>query len=145
MTSVNVYLTFSGNCEEAFNFYKNAFGREFQSINRFGEMPPSEGMPPVPEDQKNKIMHVSLPISKETALMGSDSSEAFGQATTVGNNFSISINTDSREEADRLFKVLSDGGQVTMPLQDTFWGSYWGMFTDRFGIGWQVNVHLGKG
>ncbi len=140
MTTVNIYLTFTGNCEEAFNFYKKAFGGEFASVNRFGEMPPQEGMPPIPADQKEKIMHITLPISKETVLMGSDTSESFGQVTTIGNNFSISINTDSREKADNYFKMLSEGGQVTMPLQDTFWGAYWGMFTDKFGIGWQVNV-----
>ena len=140
MTTVNIYLTFTGNCEEAFNFYKKAFGGEFASVNRFSEMPPQEGMPPIPADQKEKIMHITLPISKETVLMGSDTSEAFGQVTTIGNNFSISINTDSREKADSYFKTLSEGGRVTMPLQDTFWGAYWGMFTDKFGIGWQVNA-----
>lgn len=145
MTTVNVYLTFKGNCEEAFNFYKKAFGRDFQRIDRFGAMPPSEGMASMPADQKNKIMHVSLPISKETFLMGSDSLEGFGQPTIFGNNFFISIHTDDRGEADRLFKTLSEGGQVTMPLQDTFWGAYWGMFIDRYGIGWQVNMDQRKG
>jgi PhnB protein len=142
MTTVNVYLVFNGNCEEAFDRYKKVFGGEFASINRFGEMPPHEGMPPMPADMKSKIMHVSLPISKETSLMGSDTSEGFGANTTAGNNFSIAIHTDSREKADRYFKQLSDGGSIQMPLQETFWGAYWGMCTDRFGIGWQVNVNL---
>ena len=140
MTTVNIYLTFTGNCEAAFNFYKSVFGGEFLNISRFGEMPPQEGMPPIPENEKDRIMHVSLPISKETVLMGSDSSEAFGHATVVGNNFSISINTDSKSEADRFFKELSTGGKVTMPMGDTFWGSYFGMFTDKFGINWMISV-----
>ena len=98
-----------------------------------------EGCPSISEADGNKIMHVSLPISKETILMGSDTSEAFGNATVPGNNFSISINTDSREEADKLFAGLSAGGQVTMPMNTTFWGAYFGMFTDKFGIQWMVN------
>ena len=140
MTSVNVYLTFNGNCAEAFDFYKAAFGGDFPYVGKFGEMPQQEGMPPLPESEKNKIMHISLPISRETARMGSDSSEAFGQATVIGNNFSVSINADTKEEGDRLFKELSAGGKVTMPMSDTFWGAYFGMFTDKFDINWMVNV-----
>ena len=142
MTTINIYLTFNGNCEEAFNFYKSVLGGEFSGVNRFGEMPPMEGMPPLPESVKNKIMHISLPISKETNLMGSDSSEIFGQVTTFGNNFSVSIHTDSIEEADRLFAGLSEGGKVTMPLEKTFWGAYYGSWTDKFGVNWMVNVDL---
>ncbi|HAY35332.1 MAG TPA: VOC family protein [Bacteroidetes bacterium] len=139
MTTVNVYLTFNGNCLEAFNFYKTVFGGEFPYVGTFGEMPSGEGMPPVPDSEKDKIMHISLPVSKETTIMGSDSSEAFGQSTVIGNNFSISINTDSKEEADRFFKGLSEGGKVTMPMSNTFWGAYFGMFTDKFGINWMVS------
>lgn len=139
MAQVNPYLTFGGNCEEAFNFYKSVFGGEFPYIGRFNEMPPMEGCDEMPASEGDKIMHVSLPISKETTLMGSDSSEAFGQATVVGNNFSISINADSHEEADKLFNGLSAGGKVTMPMDKTFWGAYFGMFTDKFGINWMVN------
>lgn len=137
MASINPYLTFNGNCEEAFLFYKSVFGGDFEYIGRFGDMPPTDGME-VPAEQADKIMHVSLPIG-ETALFGSDSSEAFGQATVVGNNFSISINADSTDEADRLFNGLSAGGQVTMPMNKTFWGAYFGMFQDKFGINWMVN------
>ncbi|RIJ37903.1 VOC family protein [Pontibacter oryzae] len=136
MATINPYLTFSGNCEEAFNFYRSVFGGEFPYVGRFKDMPSDE---PLPEAEVNKIMHISLPISQETVLMGSDSSEAFGQATVAGNNFSISINTDSEEEAERLFNGLSAGGNVTMPLNKTFWGAYFGMFTDKFGIQWMVN------
>lgn len=136
MPQVNPYITFKGTCEDAFNFYKSVFGGEFQYIGRFGEMPDGDKMP---EEAKNLIMHVSLPISNETILMGSDSSEAFGQVTTVGNNISVSINTDSKEEATRIFNGLSEGGKVTMPLELTFWGAFFGMFTDKFGINWMVN------
>lgn len=101
-------------------------------------MPPSEGITVTEEDQE-KIMHICLPISKETTLMGSDSSEAFGHATVQGNNFSISINTDSIEEANRIFEGLSKEGTVKMPLEKTFWGAYFGMLTDKFGIHWMVN------
>jgi PhnB protein len=137
--SINPYLTFAGNCEEAFNFYRSVFGGKFGYVGRFGEMPPMEGHPPMPESEKNKIMHMSLPISQETILMGSDSSEAFGHATVIGNNFSISVNAKSQSEADRLYNGLSAGGQKTMPMSKTFWGSYFGMLTDRFGIQWMLS------
>ncbi len=143
-TSICPYLTFAGNCEEVFNFYRSVFGGQFTYVGRFKDMPPMEGQPQMPESEGNKIMHISLPISKETALMGSDSSEAFGQATNFGNNFSISINTFSKEEADRLYNGLSAGGQTTMPMGQTFWGSYFGMCTDRYGIQWMVSVEAAK-
>jgi PhnB protein len=138
MVTVNPYLTFNGNCEEAFNFYKSVFGGEFPYLGRFKEMPPMDGQE-VPESEGEKIMHVSLPISKETTLMGSDTSEAFGQAAKQGDNIAISINTDSEAEAEKLFNGLSEGGKVSMPLNKTFWGAYFGMFTDKFGIHWMVN------
>ena len=140
MTTVNVYLNFMGNCEEAFNFYKSVFGGEFSYIGRFKDMPPMEGMPIKPEEGE-RIMHVGLPISKETFLLGSDGSETFGKVNSVGDNFSISITTDSKEEADRLFNGLSAGGVVRMPMNQTFWGSYYGMFTDKFGINWMVSFY----
>lgn len=139
MTTVNAYLTFNGNCEEAFNFYKSVFGGEFIYLGRFNEMPPAENAPAMSEEVGNKIMHVTLPISTETILYGSDTSEAFGQVTTFGNNISLSINAPSVAEADRLFNGLSDGGEVKMPMNQTFWGAYFGMFTDKFGIHWMVN------
>jgi PhnB protein len=138
MAAINPYLTFNGNCEEAFTFYKAAFEHEFQYIGRFGEMPPQEGMSPLPESEMNKIMHVSLPISKETILMGSDTNEMHG-LVTMGSNVSVSINTESKTEADNLFQKLSAGGHVVMPMEKTFWGAYFGMFTDKFGIHWMVN------
>jgi PhnB protein len=142
MTTVNVYLNFNGNCEEAFNFYKSVFGGEFPYIGRYKDMPPPpDGGKGFPEEQGNRIMHVSLPISKETMLMGSDTGGEWASDFKQGNNFSISINTDSRQEADRLFTSLSQGGRVTMPMNDTFWGDYFGMFTDKFGVNWMVSFH----
>jgi PhnB protein len=139
MTTVNVYLNFEGNCEEAFNFYKSIFGGEFSYLGRFKDMPPQEGIPPMTAEEGEKIMHVSLPISKETILMASDTGGEWCAKVTQGNNFSVSVNTDSQKEADRLFNGLSAGGKVTMPMEKTFWGSYFGMFTDKFGINWMVS------
>lgn len=141
MASVNVYLTYDGNCEEAFNFYKSVFGGEFTYVGRFKEMPPQEGQPPLPEDMGNRIMHISLPVSKETSLMGSDTGGEWASSYLQGNNFSISINAESKEEADRLYNGLSAGGQATMPMDKTFWGDYFGMFTDKFGINWMVSFN----
>ncbi|MFC1734133.1 VOC family protein, partial [candidate division KSB1 bacterium] len=142
MTTINPYLTFSGNCEEAFNFYKSVFGGEFPYVGRFKDMPAEEGMPPVSDEDKEKIMHISLPISKETVLMGSDTSEAFSPLPTIGNNISISVNTDSIDDVTRIFNELSKGGKITMALNKTFWGAYFGMFTDKFGINWMINCDL---
>jgi PhnB protein len=138
MATVNIYLTFNGNCEEAFNFYKSVFGGEFPYIGRFKEMPPGEGGKLQPGDEE-KIMHVSLPISKETMLMGSDTGGEWASGYSQGNNFSISITADSKEEANKLFKGLSTGGTVTMPLSKTFWAESFGMLTDKFGINWMLS------
>ena len=143
MTTLNVYLTFDGNCLEAFEFYRSVFGGDFSSLNRFSEMPPDPNFK-VSEEEKNRIMHVSLPVSKETILMGSDKFIGHGPDLNMGNNFSLSVNTDSKEAADKIFSALSEGGQVTMPMADTFWGSYFGMAKDKFGINWMVNVDLNK-
>jgi PhnB protein len=142
MAQVNPYLTFNGKCEEAFNFYKSVFGGDFPYIGRYKDMPSEH---PIPESDKEKIMHVSLPISKETVLMGSDSAEAFGGGgTQPGNTFALSVNTDSEEEAKKIFNALSAGGKITMQLNKTFWGALFGMFTDKFGIAWMVNYDYGK-
>jgi PhnB protein len=138
MATVNVYLTFNGNCEEAFTFYQSVFGGTFPYMGRFKDMP-QEGGKPMSEADGNKIMHVSLPISKETSLQGSDTVGEWAASFKQGNNFSISIKAESKEEADKLFNGLSDGGQITMPMNPTFWGSYFGMFTDKFGIAWMVS------
>ena len=138
MPKINIYLTFNGNCRDAFEFYKSVFGGEFQNLSTFGEMPPQEEMPPIDEEMKNNLMHVALPISEGTVLMGSDTGN-WGPEISVGNNFSISVDTGSNEEADKLFKALSEGGNITMPMENTFWGSYFGMLTDKFGINWMVS------
>src|SRR5690349_17316387 len=141
MASVNVYLTFNGNCEEAFNFYKTVFGGEFGYIGRFKDMPAQEGQTAAASPDAEKIMHVSLPVSAETVLMGSDTGGEWAKDFKEGNNFSISINTSSKEEADRMFNGLSAGGRVNMPMASTFWGDYFGMFTDKFGINWMVSFN----
>jgi PhnB protein len=136
MTTVNPYLTFNGNCEDAFNFYKSVFGGEFTYFGRFKEMPDDTV---VPEEFKEKILHVSLPVSNETVLMGSDTDPVFAPTVTPGNNISLSINAETEDDAKRFFSALSDGGRIIMPLEKTFWGALYGMFTDKFGINWIVN------
>lgn len=137
--SVNTYLTFPGNCEDAFSFYRTVFGGNFAYLGRFKDMPPADGQPPMSPEDGNKIMHVSLPISQETMLMGSDSSNEYGHATNIGNNFSISVNAMNQSEADRLYNGLAQDGVSTMPMNKTFWGSYFGMLTDKYGIQWMVS------
>lgn len=137
MLSMNPYLNFSGNTEEAFLFYQSIFGGEFVGgILRFKDV---EDGSKLPERDKNKIMHVRLDIGKGIVLMGTDVLESAGQSLTVGNNITLSISTETKSEADALFLKLSDSGNVQMPLQDTFWGAYFGMFTDKFGIQWMIN------
>lgn len=144
MAALNVYLNFNGNCEEAFLFYKSVFGGEFPYVGRLKDMPPQEGMPPISADQGEKIMHISLPIGSGAVLMGCDIVGGWGHEYKPGNNFTLSLNTESREETERLFAALSEGGTVTMPLANTFWGAYFGMWKDKFGIGWMVNFETGE-
>jgi PhnB protein len=136
MATINPYLNFNGNTEEAFNFYKSVFGGEFMVLMRWKDAPEVDKIPP---SDREKIMHVSLPIGKGNVLMATDALESCGHSLTQGNNFYISINAESEEEADRLFNGLSAGGQVTMALHKAFWGAYFGMFTDKFGIQWMVS------
>jgi PhnB protein len=143
MATVNIYLTFNGNCEEAFKFYKSVFGGEFPYIGRFKDMPAGENFKLNP-DEENRIMHVSLPISKEIILMGSDTGGEWAPSYLQGNNFSISITADSKQEAEKLFKGLSNGGTVTMPLAKTFWADLFGTLTDKFGINWMVSFSEAK-
>ena len=138
MATVNAYINFEGTCEEAFNFYKTVFGTEFAILNRFSEMPPQEGME-LSEAEMNMIMHVSLPISKECVLMGSDLAGEWATNLQVGNNITLSISAESKDQADHFFQKLSEGGKVTMPMDNTFWGSYYGMCTDRFDIHWMID------
>ena len=137
MTKVNVYLLFDGNCEEAFVFYKSAFNTEFSMVSRFKDIPQQEGRQAFQDQDAGKILHVSLPIG-DSQLMGSDGGSDWSKYHKQGNNFSVSVSVEERGEADRLFSILSDGGQVDMPMQDTFWGEYFGMLTDKFGVKWML-------
>ena len=141
MAILNPYLTFLGNCEEAFNFYKSVFGGEFSSMGRFSEMPPQKDII-LSEDEQNKIMHIALPISEETTLMGSDAGAHRDARTIVGNNISLSLTVESKEIADEIFNGLAENGAIPMPMETTFWGDYFGMCTDKFGINWMINVNL---
>lgn len=137
MTTINPYLIFNGYCEAAFLFYQSVFGGEIPYMGKFNEMPAEGNSPKLTEEDGNKVMHVCLPIGN-TMLMGSDSNEASGEVK-FGGNFSVSINVESTEEADRIFTGLSAGGNPYMPMNKTFWGAYFGMFTDKFGVNWMVN------
>ena len=135
---VNPYLNFDGQAEEAFHFYKSIFGGEFTGIMKMKDAPGTENLT---EDELNRIMHISLPIGKDTLLMGSDIIQSMGQKFVKGNNNYISLHPERREEADRLFNKLSAGGEIEMPMEDQFWGDYFGSFIDKFGIGWMVNFN----
>jgi PhnB protein len=136
MALINPWINFNGNAEEAFNFYKSVFGGEFSKITRFKELSSPEF--PVAENEANKIMHIALPIGKNI-LMANDVPEFMGKVNENENRSKISISAESREEADKLFNGLSAGGQIEMPIADSPWGSYFGMFRDRFGIEWIVD------
>ncbi|MBS1782993.1 MAG: VOC family protein [Bacteroidetes bacterium] len=137
MASINPYLHFNGNAEEAFTFYKSVFGGEFATLIRFKDMN-FEGSPNV-ENEAEKIMHIALPIGKHNILMGSDTPEYMGRHNENETRSKISISTESKEEADTIFNNLSAGGQVEMPIENSPWGSYFGMFRDKFGIEWMVD------
>ncbi|MES2653611.1 MAG: VOC family protein [Bacteroidota bacterium] len=139
MATTNTYLNFNGNCEDAFTFYKSVFGGDFNYIGRFNEMPP-QAENQMSEADGNRIMHVSLPIGT-SILMGSDTGGEWASSFTQGNNFSVSITADSKEEADKLFAGLAEGGNITMPLNETFWGDYFGMLVDKFGINWMMSFN----
>ncbi len=133
--TLSTYLHFNGNCREAFEFYRSVFGGEFEMLSTFAEMPPDVS---VPEDERDNVMHVSFPIGS-SVLMGSDMPATFGPPTEIGTNFAITYSATSREETDDLFAKISEGGVVTMPLADMFWGAYFGACTDKFGINWQFD------
>ncbi|WP_338875827.1 VOC family protein [Spirosoma sp. SC4-14] len=135
MAALNPYLNFNGNCEEAFDFYQSVFGGELIGKMRFKDGPAEHTFS---ENEADKILNTALPIGKTSVLMGSDVPEAFGKAI-IGTNTYVSIGTDSEEETERLFAGLSADGQVMMPLHKAFWGDYFGMFTDKFGIQWMVS------
>ena len=131
--SINAYLNFNGNCREAFEFYQSVFGGEFNHVATFAEGPDEM---PVSDAEKNQIMHMSLDVGS-SVLMGSDMPEQFGPPRTFGDNVALSFTADSRLDADVLFAAMSMGGRVEMPMQDMFWGDYFGACVDRFGVNWQ--------
>lgn len=134
MAAINPYLNFNGNCDAAMNHYKSVFGTEFTVFTRFKDMP-SENQRP---EDGDLIMHASLPIGEGTILMASDCPPAYGKMT-FGDNISISVNVYSEDEANKVFNALATGGKVKMPMEKTFWGAYFGMLEDQFGINWMVN------
>ena len=136
MITISPYLNFPGNTEEAFNFYKSVFGGEFSAIQRFKDTPEGDK---THKDEQDKLMHIALPIGHGVVLMGTDALESHGFKLTQGNHINLSINTESEAEAEKIFNGLSAGGRVTMPLAKTFWGAYFGMLFDQYGIQWMVN------
>ena len=138
--TISIYLHFNGNCREVFEFYRSVFGGEFAILETFRNGP---GDMAIPEEELDNVMHVSYPIGS-SVLMGSDVPSIFGPPPVQGNNFSISYEPRSKQETDELFAKISEGGTVTMELQDMFWGSYFGSCFDKFGIGWQFNFQQGE-
>ncbi len=135
MATVNTYLYFNGNCENAFHFYSVVFRTAISHMERYKNVPKTDRQ--IFKETDDKIMHATLPISTETCLMGADNSAAF-EASTAYSNFALIIHTDSKEEADRLFNELSKGGQIQVPMNLTFWGSYYGNCMDKFGVNWKI-------
>jgi PhnB protein len=136
MLSVNPYLSFNGNCEEAFRFYQSVFGKEAQEIVRYKDVLEQD----LSDSEKEKVMHISLPLTKSVTLMGADMSDIIGHTTQFGDNVMLTLITESEQEARQIFENLSVGGIVTMPLEKKFWAKLCGSFTDRFGINWSINL-----
>ena len=137
MAQINPYIHFNGNAEEAFTFYKSVFGGEFAMISRFKDISSPEL--PLSENEADKIMHIALPIGRSSVLIGSDTPEFMGKQNENENRSKISVSAESREEADQIFNGLSAGGNVEMPIAESPWGSYFGMFRDKYGIEWMVD------
>lgn len=139
MAKLIPYLFFNRNCEEVFDFYKSVFNGEYTGgVNRYKDAPQDDNMPPIKEEDKNLIMNVELKIKENVSLMGSDCHPAMPQVN-FGNHVALAYSADSREQVDEIFNKLAEGGKVGMPLSDTFWGAYFGMLTDKFGINWMVS------
>lgn len=141
-TTINPYISFNGNCEEAFNFYKSVFRKEFKNVSRYKEIP---GDKPLSEEEGNKIMHISLGITDDIELMGMDTPELIDENVKKGNNVTLSVMPESVEETKRIFNELSEGGEVKVPLDKTFWADLFGSFTDKFGVVWRINYGNGDG
>lgn len=137
MPLINPHINFNGNAEEAFTFYKSVFGGEFARVVRMKDLASAEF--PVSERDENKILHIALPIGKSNVLMGNDVPEFLGKVNEKENRSKISISAESKEEADKLFNGLSADGEIEMPISDSPWGSYFGMFRDKYGIEWMVD------
>lgn len=137
MAQINPYVLFNGNAEEAFSFYKSVFGGEFAMVMRFKDM--AESNQSIGKEEAEKIMHIALPIGKTDILMGSDTPAFLGKHSENETRSKISISAESKEEADTLFNGLSEGGKIEMPIGDSPWGSYFGMFRDKYGIEWMVD------
>jgi len=143
MSRVSTYLNFMGDTEEAFAFYGSVFGTEPSvPIMRMGDMPAPPGAPELAEHERSLVMHVELPILDGHVLMGTDMLESMGHTLRIGNNTTLNLEPDSKEEAERLFAALSEGGSDTVGLDPMPWGSLWGVTLDRFGIRWMFNVSL---
>ena len=140
MARTSIYLNFMGQTEEAFEFYRQVFGTEFtMPFQRMSEVPADPGQQPLPDEESNLILHVELPILGGLVLMGTDMLESMGHELVAGNNISLNLEPDTRTETDALFKALSDGGEITTPLQKMFWGGYFGSCMDKFGVRWMFN------
>lgn len=140
MSRVSTYLNFTRRTEEAFAFYRSVFGGDYTGpVHRFADMPPAPGQPPLAEADRQLVMHVELPILAGHVLMGTDAPESMGFRLVAGNNVHINLEPDTRAETERLFHALAEGGEVEMPLQDMFWGAYFGSLRDRFGVQWMFN------
>lgn len=141
MSRTSTYLNFPRNTEAAFQFYRSVFGGEFggAGISRFGDMPQAEGMPSLATGDEQLILHIELEILGGHVLMGTDAPETMGFQLNFGNNISLNLEPDTRSETIKLFEALSEGGTITTPLQEMFWGAYFGSCIDRFGIQWTFN------
>ncbi len=140
MARTSTYLNFMGKTEEAFLFYKSVFNTDFTApMHRMGDVPTGPGMPQLSDVEKDMVMHIELPIIGGHMLMGTDALESMGHSLTFGNNSSINLEPDTREESDRLFNALAEGGKIGMALRDMFWGAHFGSLTDKYGVQWMVN------
>lgn len=138
MSRVNTYLNFQGQAEEAFSFYAKTFGTEVTALTRYSDMP-AMGPGELPAGERDLVLHAELPITGGHLLMATDMLRSMGQQTRIGNNTTLCLDVDSREEADHLYGALSDGGSESSPMADMPWGAYWGVTLDRYGVRWMIN------
>lgn len=144
MSPVSINLSFNGQAETAFNFYKSVFGGDFTGIMHWSDIPPNPDSPALSEIEKKLLMHIELPIMGGVILMGVDNVGSVGPKVVIGNNVAICLDPGTVGEADRLFKGLSENGTVIMPMQKMFWGDYYGEFTDQFGVRWMIDTDIKK-